>query len=95
MLIGYMGVSTDTDRQSTDLQKDALLKAGVDERHLFVDCASGAKDERAGLQKALEYLKAGDCLVVWKRIAPSPIFSKWSATSKNGAFCSKKSLTEG
>jgi DNA invertase Pin-like site-specific DNA recombinase len=66
MLIGYMHISTDTDRQSTDLQKDALLKAGVDERHLFVDYPCGAKDERAGLQKALEYLKAGDCLIVWK-----------------------------
>jgi DNA invertase Pin-like site-specific DNA recombinase len=29
MLIGYMRVSTDNDRQSTDLQRDALLAAGV------------------------------------------------------------------
>ena len=34
MLIGYMRVSTDNDRQVLDLQRDALLAAGVDERHL-------------------------------------------------------------
>jgi len=32
MLIGYMRVSTDNDRQSTDLQRDALVAAGVDAR---------------------------------------------------------------
>lgn len=66
MLIGYMRVLTDADRQTTDLQKDALLKIGVDERHIFSDYASGMKDDRAGLKSALEYVKTGDCLVVWK-----------------------------
>ncbi len=54
MLVGYMRVSSDSDRQSTDLQRDALLAAGVDPRHLFEDRASGAKDDRAGLARALE-----------------------------------------
>ena len=49
MLVGYMRVSTDNDRQSTDLQRDALLVAGVDVRHLFQDHASGARDDRPGL----------------------------------------------
>lgn len=66
MLVGYMRVSTDNDRQSTDLQRDALLAIGVDARHLFQDRASGARDDRPGLSKALEYLKPGDVLVVWK-----------------------------
>jgi DNA invertase Pin-like site-specific DNA recombinase len=39
---------------------------GVDERHLFEDCARGSRDDRAGLAKALVFLKPGDCLVVWK-----------------------------
>jgi DNA invertase Pin-like site-specific DNA recombinase len=64
MLIGYMRVSTDADRQVLDLQRDALL--GVDERHLFEDRASGSRDDRTGLAKALAFLKPGDCLVVWK-----------------------------
>ena len=66
MLIGYMRVSSDSDRQSTDLQRDALLKAGVDVRNIFEDRASGARDDRTGLGKALEYVNPGDVFVVWK-----------------------------
>jgi DNA invertase Pin-like site-specific DNA recombinase len=66
MLVGYMRVSSDGDRQVLDLQRDALLHAGVDERHLFEDHASGSRDNRAGLAKALAFLRPGDCLVVWK-----------------------------
>ena len=66
MLIGCMRVSSDSDRQSTDLQRDALLAAGVDARHLFEDHASGAKDDRVGLTRALEFIHPGDVLVVWK-----------------------------
>jgi len=61
-----MRVSSDTDRQTTDLQRDALLAAGVDDRHLFEDKASGARDDRPGLKSCLHYVKAGDTLVVWK-----------------------------
>ncbi|MCP4933359.1 MAG: recombinase family protein [bacterium] len=66
MLVGYMRVSSENDRQTTDLQRDALISAGVDPRHLFEDKASGARDDRAGLKKALDYVCPGDCLVVWK-----------------------------
>jgi DNA invertase Pin-like site-specific DNA recombinase len=65
MLVGYMRVSTDGDRQVLDLQRDALLNAGVDERHLFEDHASGNRGDRVGLAKALAFLRPGDCLVVW------------------------------
>lgn len=66
MLVGYMRISSDNDRQTTNLQRDALLAAGVDERHLFQDQASGARDDRPGLAKALEFVRPGDCLIVWK-----------------------------
>ena len=66
MLIGYMRVSTAGDRQSTDLQLDALLSAGIDGRHVFSDRASGARADRPGLQACLDYLQPGDTLVVWK-----------------------------
>jgi DNA invertase Pin-like site-specific DNA recombinase len=66
MLVGYMRVSSDTDRQTTALQRDALLAAGVDPRQLFTDKASGARDDRPGLRQALAYVHPGDCLVVWK-----------------------------
>ncbi len=66
MLVGYMRVSTSGDRQVVDLQRDALLAAGVDERHLFEDRATGSRGDRAGLTRALAFIRAGDCLVVWK-----------------------------
>lgn len=66
MLVGYMRVSSESDRQSTDLQRDALIAAGVDGRHLFEDHASGAQDDRAGLAEALAFVRPGDVLVVWK-----------------------------
>ena len=64
MLVGYMRVSTQ--EQTTSLQKDALLKYGVDERNIFADVVSGASKNREGLNHALEFLKSGDTLVVWK-----------------------------
>jgi DNA invertase Pin-like site-specific DNA recombinase len=61
-----MRVSSDNDRQTTDLQRDALISVGVDPRHLFEDRDSGARDDRPGLKKALDFVCSGDCLVVWK-----------------------------
>jgi DNA invertase Pin-like site-specific DNA recombinase len=66
MLVGYMRVSFADVRQSVDLQRDALLAAGVDERHLHHDKASGARDDRPGLKACLDDLHRGDMLVVWK-----------------------------
>ena len=66
MLVGYMRVSSESDRQTTDLQRDALLAAGVDERHLFEDKASGTRSDRSGLAAALDYVRTGDSLAVWK-----------------------------
>jgi DNA invertase Pin-like site-specific DNA recombinase len=66
MLVGYMRVSSDSDRQNTALQRDALIAAGVDARHLFEDKASGARDNRPGLKTCLDFVKVGDTLVVWK-----------------------------
>jgi len=66
MLVGYMRVSSADDRQTVDLQRDALVAAGVDYRHLHTDKASGARDDRPGLKACLDYLNAGDTLVVWK-----------------------------
>jgi len=65
MLVGYMRVPSDNDRQTADLQRNALLAAGVAPRHLFEDKASGARDDRPGLQQALDYVRPGDCLVGW------------------------------
>jgi DNA invertase Pin-like site-specific DNA recombinase len=65
-LIGYMRVSKADGSQVLDLQKDALLAAGVIERHLYSDTASGKKDDRPGLAVCIQALREGDTLVVWK-----------------------------
>jgi len=65
-LIGYMRVSKADGSQVLDLQRDALLAAGVNERHLYSDAASGKQDDRPGLAACLQALRDGDTLVVWK-----------------------------
>ena len=65
-LIGYMRVSKADGSQVLDLQRDALIAAGVAERHMYSDTASGKLDERPGLAACLQSLREGDTLVVWK-----------------------------
>ncbi len=62
MLIGYARVSTQ--EQNTALQRDALCAAGCEK--LFEEKASGAQRERPQLKAALDYMRPGDTLVVWK-----------------------------
>lgn len=60
--IGYARVSRD--EQTLDLQTDALKAANCD--RIYTDKASGAKQSRPGLDKALEQLRPCDTLVVWR-----------------------------
>jgi DNA invertase Pin-like site-specific DNA recombinase len=62
MLIGYARVSTQD--QNLDLQIDALTKAGC--KKLFQEKMSGSRAARPEFSKALEALREGDTLVVWK-----------------------------
>jgi DNA invertase Pin-like site-specific DNA recombinase len=62
MLVGYARVSTT--EQHLDLQRDALTQASCG--RILTDTASGAKAERPGLGEALDYVRAGDVLTVWK-----------------------------
>lgn len=66
MLIGYARVSKADGSQSLDLQRDALLAAGVEAGRLYTDRASGALEGRPGLEACLQALRPGDVLVVWK-----------------------------
>ena len=61
-LIGYARVSTQD--QHLRLQLDALKSAGCIKT--FTDTISGAKQERKGLEEALNFLREGDILVVWR-----------------------------
>ena len=64
MLIGYARVSTH--EQTLDLQRDALLKAGCSTDKTYTDTMSSTKAERPGLKQALNQLREGDTLVVWR-----------------------------
>lgn len=66
MLIGYMRISKNDGSQIFDLQRDALIAAGVSEERLYQDIASGKKEARLGLQDCLKALQPGNILVVWK-----------------------------
>ncbi|SCZ86768.1 recombinase family protein [Nitrosomonas mobilis] len=59
MLIGYMRVSKADGSQSTDLQKDALLYAGVDPSQFYEDLVSGKREDRPGLAACLKALREG------------------------------------
>jgi hypothetical protein len=54
----------DSEAQDTQLQRDALGEAGCVK--FFEDKISSRKAGRPGLAAALEYLRRGDTLVVWK-----------------------------
>jgi DNA invertase Pin-like site-specific DNA recombinase len=62
MQIGYSRISTQD--QNLQLQIDALKEAGC--KKIFSEIASGARADRQALEEALEFLRPGDVLVVWK-----------------------------
>jgi DNA invertase Pin-like site-specific DNA recombinase len=62
MKIGYARVSTAD--QHLRMQEDALKSAGCEE--IYTDIISGVKSQRPGLDKALNYAREGDTIVVWK-----------------------------
>ncbi len=62
MLIGYARVSTQD--QNPELQLDALKQISCEK--IFTEKLSGARRDRPELNAALDYMRAGDTLVVWK-----------------------------
>ena len=64
MLVGYMRVSTA--ERNLALQRDALLSAGIAPERVHEDTCSGTVTNRPGLDRALEVIREGDALVIWK-----------------------------
>jgi DNA invertase Pin-like site-specific DNA recombinase len=62
MQVGYARVSTPD--QSLTVQLEALQQHGC--HKIFQDVASGTQAERSGLRAALDYMRPGDTLVVWR-----------------------------
>lgn len=63
-LIGYARVSTED--QKLDLQRDALIRYGVQPDRIYEEHVSGAKTARPILSECLRSLRPGDTLVVWR-----------------------------
>ena len=64
MKLGYARVSTQ--EQSLELQKDALLKEGVELEYIYEEKVTGTKTDRPKLQELLSYARKGDQIVVYK-----------------------------
>ena len=62
MLVGYARVSTID--QNPEMQIDALQQAGCTK--IYTEKASGKNKDRPQLLAALEYMRSGDTLVIWK-----------------------------
>jgi DNA invertase Pin-like site-specific DNA recombinase len=94
MLIGYARVSTN--EQNLDLQRDALIKAGVTVRNLYTDKVTGVKSERPGLKQALSHVREGDTFIVWRldRLGRSLRHLIDTVTTLKNQGVSFKSLTE-
>lgn len=60
MFVGYARVSLP--EQQLALQEDALQQAGCE--RIYTDTASSTQTDRPGLTRTLEFLRAGDTLVV-------------------------------
>jgi DNA invertase Pin-like site-specific DNA recombinase len=92
MLVGYARVSTH--EQILDLQKDALEKIGCTK--IYSDVVSGTKSERKGLEEALDYVREGDTLVVWRldRLGRSLKHLIETITRLNNRKVGFKSITE-
>lgn len=90
--VGYARVSTF--EQLLDLQQDALNAAGC--TRTFTDTASGGRSDRSGLQQALDYVREGDVLVVWRldRLGRSLKYLIEIITTLNERGVGFKSLTE-
>jgi len=66
MLIGYARVSKADGSQNVDLQRDALIEAGVSDDVIYEDQTSGKGDTRPGFDACIKALRKDDVLVVWK-----------------------------
>ena len=66
MLIGYARVSKADGTRLLDLQRHALLGAGVDEERIYQDRASARHDHRPGLEACLKAIQPGNTFLVWK-----------------------------
>jgi DNA invertase Pin-like site-specific DNA recombinase len=81
-----MRVSKSNGDQSLNLQRDALIGAGVHPDNIYSDMASGKNDDRPGLTACLNAPREGDELIIWRldRLGRNLTHLKPSTTSVSG-----------
>ena len=94
MVFGYARVSTA--EQNLDLQLDAFLKEGINEKNIYTDKVSSSQEDRKSLGKLLDHAREGDTIVVWKldRLARSLIHFTNFINQLNEKGIKFRSITE-
>ncbi|RFA06744.1 invertase [Subtercola boreus] len=96
-LLGYTRVSTRS--QDAQLQVDALMKVGVQQRDIFSDVTSGTRvaASRPAMGRLLEHSVAGDTVVVWRidRLGRSLIDVLNTVKSMQQAGINVQSISDG
>ena len=95
-LIGYARVSKSDGSQDLETQIQKLKAAGVEDAQIYIEQASGAKDDRPVFRECLKACRRGDCLVFYRFDRITRSLAKLVITmddlSKRGV--AMKSLTE-
>ena len=71
----YQTLTVSPNEQNLDLQIDAFLKGGIDNKNIYTDKVSSTIEERRKLGRLLDYVREGDTIAVWRldRLARSLI----------------------
>ena len=95
-LVGYARVSKSDGSQDLETQIQKLKAAGVEDVQMYIEQASGAKDDRPVFRECLKACRRGDCLVFYRFDRITRSLAKLVITmddlSKRGV--AMKSLTE-
>ena len=95
-LVGYARVSKSDGSQDLETQIQKLKAAGVEDAQMYIEQASGAKDDRPVFRECLKACRRGDCLVFYRFDRITRSLAKLVITmddlSKRGV--AMKSLTE-
>ena len=65
-LVGYARVSKSDGSQDLETQIQKLKAAGVEDAQIYIEQASGAKDDRPVFRECLKACRRGDCLVFYR-----------------------------
>ena len=65
-LVGYARVSKSDGSQDLETQIQKLKEAGVEDGQIYIEQASGAKDDRPVLRECLKACRKSDCLVFYR-----------------------------